>query len=82
MSVCFGRATQNSFPSGLGQDGPGFSAGLAGAGPARPEGKQAAGLLPAVGGAAGQAGLHAVLDHLVIVTGEKHLPAGGFSWAR
>jgi hypothetical protein len=66
MSVCFGRTTQNSFVSGVGQDGPGFSAGLPDAGPARPEGKQAAGLLLAVGGAAGLVGLHAVLDHLVI----------------
>jgi hypothetical protein len=66
MSVCFGRTTQNSFPSGVGQDGPGFSAGLPDAAPARPEGKKAAGLLLAVGGAAGQAGLHAVLDHLAI----------------
>lgn len=54
MSVSFGRTTQNSFCLRIGQDGPGFSAGLPDVGPARPDGKQAAGLLLAVGGAAGQ----------------------------
>jgi hypothetical protein len=75
MSVCFGRTTQNSFSLRTGQDGPGFSAGLPDAGLARPEGKQGAGLLLAVGGAAGQAGLHGVLDHLVIGDWQE-TPAG------
>jgi hypothetical protein len=59
----------------IGQDGPGFSAGLPDVGPARPEGKKAAGLLLAVGGAAGQVELHAVLDHLAIGDWQE-APAG------
>src|SRR5262249_49504993 len=62
----------------IGQDGPGFSAGLPAVGPVRPEGKKAVDLLLAVGGAAGQAEPHAVLDHVAIGDWHKHLPAGTF----
>ena len=62
MSVSFGPTTQNSFPSGIGQDIPGFSAGLSDADPARPERKQAVNLLIAVRGAAGEVKMYPVLD--------------------
>ena len=54
----------------VGQDSPGFSAGLADAGPARPERKKAVDLLVAVRGAGGQVEKHAVLDRLGI--GDRH----------
>src|ERR1051325_9228623 len=75
MSVCFGRTGAELVSLRVSQDGPGFSAGLPDAGPARPEGKKAAGLLLAVGGAAGQVELHGVLDHLVIGDWQE-TPAG------
>ena len=70
MSVSFGRTTQNSFPSGSARTCPGLSAGLADAGPARPERKKAANLLIAARGAAGEVEVDAVLDRLGI--GDRH----------
>ena len=65
MSVSFGPTTQNSFPSGVRQDSPGFSAGLPDADPARPERKQAVNLL-----------MHPVLDRPG--PGDRHeAPADG-----
>src|SRR5690242_15376883 len=74
MSVSFGRTTQNSFPSGsarTGQD----SAPVCPCRPGAPRGKKAVDLLLAVGGAAGQAGLHAVLDDVAIGDWQE-TPAG------
>ena len=79
MSVSFGRTTQNSFPSGIGQDSPGLGAALADVDPARPERKKAVNLLIAVRGAAGQVKMHAVLDRLGIGDRMKHMPTGAFS---
>jgi hypothetical protein len=66
----------------IGQDGTGFSAGLPDVGPARPEGKKAVDLLLAVGGAAGQVELHAVLDHLAIGDWQEAPVGRRVSWAR
>ena len=71
MSVSFGRTTQNSFPSGVGKDGPGLSAGLADVDPARPEREKAVDLLVAIRGATGQVEMHAVLDRLRIGDGHE-----------
>jgi hypothetical protein len=76
MSVSFRRTTQNSFPSRVGQDSPGLSAGLPDAGPARPERQKAVDLLIAVRGAAGEVKMYAVLDRPGI--GDRHeAHAGG-----
>ena len=62
-----------------GRDSPGLNAGLSDAGPARPERKEAANLLIAVRGAAGEVEMHRFLTVLGSVTGMKHTPAGAFS---
>jgi hypothetical protein len=54
----------------VGQDSPGFSAGLADVDPARPERKKAVDLLITVRGAAGEVKMHAVLDRLGL--GDRH----------
>ena len=54
----------------VGKDSPGLSAGLADAGPARPEPKKAVNLLSAVRGAAGAVKMHPVLDRLGV--GDRH----------
>jgi hypothetical protein len=59
----------------IGLDGPGFSAGLPMSARRAPRGKKAVDLLLAVGGAAGQAGLHAVLDEVAIGDWQER-PAG------
>src|SRR5215813_1229075 len=56
---------------GVGQDRPGLGAGLPDVGPARPEREQAVDLLVAVGGAAGEVKMHAVLDRLGIGHGHE-----------
>src|SRR5208282_1783035 len=68
---CFLRAHHAELVSlGVGQDSPGFSAGLPDVGAARSEREEAVNLLIAVRGAAGEVKMHAVLDRLGV--GDRH----------